>query len=419
MAAKGRLPTALNFLIAARRSELVSLERLAETCELVMLIGSLVHALQRERGYSNIYLGRTGEETLPILLGYSSDAGRWQAEVCGWLEPLQHEAGERMRLFDRVAYALHGLDELTSLRRRVRERQVDDVGATAAFTRLIGILLNVVFEAADTAADPELARMLVALFNFMQGKELAGQERALGVLALSAGCLSEDQATQMTRLVEHQQRCFEAFERYAEPAHLNQWRAQAGLLAPVVRLRALVRGITTAQRVDASLAETWFMVCTQRMDAMRELEMALALTLQQQCRQQVGRARSVLENHRMLARQLGEHGAPADQPLWFSVREHVMELRESEVPGQEMDRAILSLLQTREQRLQQLSDELREARQSLAERRRIEQAKQMLMQYQQLGEQEAWDRMRRAAMGRHLRLIDVAEQLLACRPDGG
>ncbi|MEL0028202.1 MAG: nitrate- and nitrite sensing domain-containing protein [Perlucidibaca sp.] len=418
MMTESRLPTALNFLIAARRSELVSLERLAETCELVMLVGSLVHALQRERGYTNMHLGGRREETLPNLQVYSAESEKWQAEVCRWLEPLQHEAGERMRLLDRIAHALHGLDELPSLRRRIRERHVDDVAATAAFTRLIGILLNVVFEAADTAADPDLARMLVALFNFMQGKELAGQERALGVLAWSAGCLEAEQATQLTRLIEHQQRCFETFERYAAAAHLTQWHAQGDLLVPVSRLRELVRRITPEQS-GTELAEAWFAVCTARIDAMRELEMALALTLQQQCRQQVGRAGSALENHRMLARQLGEQGAQADQPLWFSVREHVMELHESPVPGQEMDRAILTLLQTREQRLLQLSDELREARQSLAERRRLEQAKQLRMQHQQLSEQEAWDRLRRAAMARRVRLIDVADQLLSCLPGGG
>ena len=64
-------------------------------------------------------------------------------------------------------------------------------------------------------------------------------------------------------------------------------------------------------------------------------------------------------------------------------------------------------------RLQQLSDELREARLGLAERRRIEQAKQLLMQRHQLSEQAAYERLRRTAMDHGARLIDVAEQLLA------
>ncbi|MEF8565304.1 nitrate- and nitrite sensing domain-containing protein, partial [Escherichia coli] len=94
----------------------------------------------------NIYLGAPRPDILPGLDAYSSDAMALQHEVCRWLEPLQHDAGERMRLLDRIAYALHGLDELPGLRRRVRTGGIEVAAATAAFTRLIGGLLNVVFE---------------------------------------------------------------------------------------------------------------------------------------------------------------------------------------------------------------------------------------------------------------------------------
>ena len=51
-----KMPATLRFMLASRRSELLGLEDLARTCELVTRISQLVHALQKERGYSNIYL---------------------------------------------------------------------------------------------------------------------------------------------------------------------------------------------------------------------------------------------------------------------------------------------------------------------------------------------------------------------------
>ena len=51
---------------------------------------------------------------------------------------------------------------------------------------MIALLLAVGFEAADTAADPETSRALIALVNFAQGKEYAGQERATAGAALVA-----------------------------------------------------------------------------------------------------------------------------------------------------------------------------------------------------------------------------------------
>ena len=52
-----KMPATLRFMLASRRSELLGLEDLTRTCELVTRISQLVHALQKERGYSNIYLG--------------------------------------------------------------------------------------------------------------------------------------------------------------------------------------------------------------------------------------------------------------------------------------------------------------------------------------------------------------------------
>lgn len=49
-----KMPATLRFMLASRRSELLGLEDLARTCELVTRISQLVHALQKERGYSNI-----------------------------------------------------------------------------------------------------------------------------------------------------------------------------------------------------------------------------------------------------------------------------------------------------------------------------------------------------------------------------
>src|SRR5690349_23681395 len=49
-----------SFLLAARQCEIAELEQLARTCELVGVIGRLVHALQRERGLASVYLSSQG-----------------------------------------------------------------------------------------------------------------------------------------------------------------------------------------------------------------------------------------------------------------------------------------------------------------------------------------------------------------------
>ena len=56
--------------------------------------------------------------------------------------------------------------------------------------------------------------------------------------------------------------------------------------------------------------------------------------------------------------------------------------------------------------------ELAQARTALHERKTIDRAKGLLMQRQGLTEQQAYERLRRAAMDRGLRLAEVAQRML-------
>ena len=49
-----------DFLLAARLCEIADLEQLGRTADLVAVIARFIHALQRERGISSVYLGSLG-----------------------------------------------------------------------------------------------------------------------------------------------------------------------------------------------------------------------------------------------------------------------------------------------------------------------------------------------------------------------
>ena len=62
--------------------------------------------------------------------------------------------------------------------------------------------------------------------------------------------------------------------------------------------------------------------------------------------------------------------------------------------------------------LQEQSEELRELNATLNDRKLIERAKGMMMQRQGLSEQEAYDRLRKTAMNKNLKLVEVAQRVL-------
>lgn len=411
---RGAMRPALRFLLAARQSELHGLEQLAHTCRFVSLVGELVHALQKERGYSNLYLCRDQPSLLPALDTLTRSAEASEARVRGFLDSAlaRGEQPGRARLYGCIAHALYRLDELPDLRWRVRQRRLGAQEAGAAMTRLIGSLLAVVFEAADASLDAGITRMLVALFNFMQGKELSGQERAYGVMGYTAGYFTDAQKAQMAELAASQQRCFETFEQYAPDDVLTAWRQAQPHAEPVHRLRDMARQTHAGQPLDPGLAELWFELCTARIDAMHPVERELAESLARQCASRIEAARADRDNHRELLDQFAQHVGGDAPALVFNVQRRVLDVPPADGMAGGIERSMLDILQAQAARMRQADEALEQARGALDERKRIERAKWLLVQRHGLSEPAAHERLQRAAMDGGVSLGEVARQLL-------
>ncbi len=390
----------LNFLIAARQCEISELEQLALTSDLVSVIGRLVHALQRERGISNVFLGSRGTRFCEQLCLQVADCEAVQAEVRLRFDALDTDASHvrnGARLFSRIAFVLHALDGLPALRQRIEAQTLTPPEATAAFVRLIAGLLNVVFEAADSATDPEISHALVALFHFMQGKEFAGQERALGAATFASGRTDPARQQQWQHLIESQETCFQVFHDFSDAALRAAWHANRPV-ETVVELERLRRVAATARAgapLDPNASQPWYEHCTARIDAMKVVEDLLAANLRLLCERRIAQARAELRDQQAILDELQSE----DQP--------------PALLGPHLERSILGMVQEQSRRLQAMSDELETARAALNERKLIERAKGLLMASRKIGEEEAHKMLRDTAMNQGRRLVDVAEAVLA------
>ncbi len=414
-----QMPSALRFMLAARRIELEGLEGLAVTCELVTRISELIHTLQRERGYTNLYLAQLTDAHRVCLDHISDEALEIERAVRERFDSMDLEsnsATDRARLFNRIAHVLHGLDELPGLRRRIRDQMLESGDATVAFTRMIGGLLAVVFEAADTAVDPLITRVLVAMFNFMQGKELAGQERASGVGGFSLGFFDAPRRDRMEQLAHSQERCFETFLDFADDRAREMWfdAATSDLNAKQARMRAMALRTSEKDKVSPALSELWFDVCTERMDAFKAVENHIAQLLHSSCQRGIQQARADLDNHRELLKRLGslERRDESEFSKLFNIHASDLGGDRQSTMGPHLNRSVLDILHAQTQRLVTATEQLDEAREALNERRVVERAKKLLMEEYQVTESQAYARLRKTAMERGERLVDVAQSLL-------
>ncbi|MCD6061877.1 MAG: histidine kinase [Moraxellaceae bacterium] len=75
--------------------------------------------------------------------------------------------------------------------------------------------------------------------------------------------------------------------------------------------------------------------------------------------------------------------------------------------------SVLAVAQARFEADQALKQQVRVAEGKLNERKTVERAKGMLMQLRNMNEPDAYNAMRKMAMDRNIRIVDVAEKLLA------
>lgn len=415
------MKSGLHFLVAAKRCEIDELEQLARTSALVNVTGRLVHGLQRERGLSNLVLGSQGTRFTEARAAQIVECLQIETELRLCLDCMDTNAvhaDNGARLFSRIAYVLHGLDALPALRERVDCLAWTVRQSTEAYIRLINGLLTVVFEAADSATDPEISRLLVALFNFMQGKEFAGQERAVGSALFAAGRADAAEQQRLLHLIESQERCLQVFQEFATSSVALLWSKSqdSATLAELERLRRILCTAGHGTALDATLSESWFGACSRRIDGMKAVEEGLARELMEVCQHKIDAAQAELATYSALS--------DADPPV-----ESNLSFFETQAPapgvasaglgmppqgfGLHLERSILELVQEQAHRLQSMGDELDTVRASLNERKVIERAKGLLMAHRKLTEEAAHKLMRQMAMNQNRRLIDVADAVLA------
>lgn len=416
--------SATDYLIAAKQVEIQNLAYFLQMGQLVVMVSDLVHALQKERGASNIFLGSKGrhfEQSLSTLTQQTDQQIQDFKHTLNQIHPEISQHCSSSRLLNRIAYVLHGLAGLLTARQQIRQLELAPELATQLYSDIISGLLAIVFETADSAIDPTIARILVAMFNLMHGKELAGQERALGSAGFAAGQFSAAQIERLQYLIDAQERCFELFREFSHPAAQQLWQQQSSqsYLIEIERLRRLIltQPQHTTRTAPIDQDDQWFGLLTQRIDDLKSVETALEVHLQQLCEQKLHDAQVALGQQQALIEQLQHDNSDsfvvflsghAPQPLKSPHSDHF----HPDGLSPRLGRSVFELVQHQAQRLQQMNDELDAARQALEERKLQQKAKALLIKHRQMSEDEAHRLLRQMAMDQGKKLSDVAKSII-------
>jgi len=414
-------PSAENIVLLAKQHQIEELERLVSTGDFVEVVGNLIHSLQAERGASSLYIASSGKRfsnARKDIIQESTLLEERLRELFAVL--LKNATYANAKMLSLMAWVLLGLDDIGLLRQKIDGLKLAATEAITAYSRLIAGLISLIFEVADTAIDPRISVQLVALFNLVQGKELAGQERALGSYSFGSGVIGKEHQQRVIHLIDSQDRHFDIFCELADKRLLTKWHPiqDSPAVAQLERLRRLLTSKNALQSLDSNLSEGWFESSSTRLTDIWELQCALVDLIQETSAHLISEAKADLQDVEGLLKHLRENPpARADMSDRFFDPSIPVELALGFVApvGNEHNsgKTIIDLLQTQSRKLVDMEMELVAAKKSLAERKTIERAKGLLMTRFNISEDDAYKKMRSTAMEKKLRLADVAGTIIS------
>ncbi len=380
-------PDATDWFRYARQVQKQQLYQLTQLGVLAGKISHLTHMLQCERGASNIWLCSKGQ--LYVLECRASSALADEnitpfLPLLATLRPLASSA-----LCHRIAAAVGCLEQLPQLREQIKTQRITAEQAMAQFSRTISHLLSIIPQLNDSVDDPRIVKHLVALYSFMQGKELVGQERALGAIGFTQAAFSDALRQSLVDRIDGQQPCFEAFLSLAAPdvSAIFARECTAGLEIEQLRRQACTR-VPPADGGEGALR--WFALQTQRLEHLRALEELL-----------------INELMHTTATML-EEDDDVNVSSWI-------EETTSDRLSARLDKQLLPLVRQQARELEQLSAQLASLQDSMEERTLIDKAKNILMNHQNMSEEQAWQCLRKMAMDKNQRMVEIARALLTVR----
>lgn len=258
-------------------TETIKLQHLAD---IAPVISDVVHELQKERGTSAVFIGSRGgkfAEQLPLQRA-ATDAKN--ALLSSALESVDTSLFNNT-LSKKVAAAKKALARLTEKRAGVSNFSLSVPQMASYYTPTIARLLSIIEEMTVISTNAQIANAIGAYTTFLQGKERAGIERAMGGAGFGANKFSPGIYRKLIELIAQQNTFFHNFDNLAtaeQVAFMN-----STLVGPAVddvaRMRKIaIESIETGDTKNIG-APYWFATITKKIELMKIVEDKVASDL--------------------------------------------------------------------------------------------------------------------------------------------
>ncbi|MDO6444639.1 nitrate- and nitrite sensing domain-containing protein [Colwellia sp. 1_MG-2023] len=259
---------------AITKSYLVNKEmaQLSQLTELSVTYSELVHELQKERGMTAGFLGSSGTKFTSEIESQRAETDKKQAITQKFLSSNDFEQPAIMQLNQQIQAELN---ELNQIRQQVSGLSIPVGDAIGFYTNLNSKLLKVASVIAESSTNADVTKVITAYYNFLQGKERAGIERAVLSNTFAKDEFSPGMFVKFIALVTQQNTYFANFIAFANAETIALFKEKLAhpSVSEVDRIREVAQNTQRNFSIDALY---WFEQSTQRIGQLKQIEVGLS-----------------------------------------------------------------------------------------------------------------------------------------------
>ena len=257
------------------------LHRVSELAQLAPRISGLVHELQKERGRSAGYIGSRGRNFADSLPPQRRETDIKRGEAQTAIDSFDFSAFDAA-LGDAAQNAVSRLGELEKMRGAVDSFGLSVPEMAKYYTGAIMSLLGIVDELQRASSDDRISKEIAGYISFLQGKERAGLERAMGAAGFGSGQFQQAIYNNFVRLIGAQDLYFTNLRLFSDgkaTGFFDQTMTGAAV-EDVARMREVALKSPQTGDLEGITAAMWFQTITAKINLMKQVEDQIAVNLE-------------------------------------------------------------------------------------------------------------------------------------------
>lgn len=272
----GFLGVGLNAIVSSLATN-NEMEQLNKYTKLSSVYSELVHELQKERGMTAGFLGSKGVKFAYKLPSQREKTSSIEEKRLGYWQTNQFDNKQIQRLNDNINQRIK---MLAQIRRNVDNLSIPLSEAIAFYTQTNELLLSVSTIISTISTDAAVTKETVAYYNFLQGKERAGIERAVLTGTFALGKFDQGVYQKFIRFLSEQNTYLYSFNAFAsdENKRFYSQKQSEPSIKEVEKLRKIAIENANSQNINVD-ATHWFEQATNRIGVLKDIEDELTNSL--------------------------------------------------------------------------------------------------------------------------------------------